>query len=78
MKDGKWTYQSEVGTIAREEDYKKGKLHGTTTLYYPSTKVLSVANYRYGRPDGNWYYYSSKGTLEKKMVFKNGLKVKQE
>lgn len=71
---GQWKYyhqaSKEVMTI---ENYKKGKLEGLRSVFYPSTKIAEETNYSNGIKNGKYRKYSEKdGVILEDSNYKNG------
>ncbi len=60
------------GKLQAERTYQNGLLNGTTTYYYPSSKVRRVRNYAEGKLNGIASDYFENGTLQAQRTFQNG------
>jgi len=72
--EGKWIYYHEASKeIMTIEIYKKGKLDGLRSVFYPSTKTAEEANYINGLKQGKYKKYSEKdGVVLEDSNYKNG------
>jgi antitoxin component YwqK of YwqJK toxin-antitoxin module len=81
---GTWTYYYETGGINRVQNFKKGKLSGTSLSYYTNAKLQSSCTYKIVKdrrkskvqsvPDGDWIFYDKNGKEMSRMTYKNGVK----
>jgi antitoxin component YwqK of YwqJK toxin-antitoxin module len=73
LREGQWKYYHKASkTIMTSESYKKGKLDGVRTVYYPSGKVVDETIYKNGLKEGVYKKYSEKGIVLENSFFKNG------
>lgn len=72
--EGKWKYYHESSKeIMTIENYKKGKLEGLRSVFYPSTKIAEETNYVNGIKNGKYRKYSEKdGVILEDSNYKNG------
>jgi antitoxin component YwqK of YwqJK toxin-antitoxin module len=73
LREGQWKYYHKASkAIMTLENYKKGKLEGIRTVYYPSGKVVDEINYKNGLKEGVYKKYSENGIVLENSFFKNG------
>jgi antitoxin component YwqK of YwqJK toxin-antitoxin module len=73
LREGQWKYYHKASkAIMTLENYKKGKLEGTRTVYYPSGKVVDEMFYKNGLKEGVYKKYSENGIVLENSFFKNG------
>lgn len=73
MREGQWKYYHKASkSIMTLENYKKGKLEGVRTVYYPSGKIVDETIYKNGLKEGVYKKYSEKGIVLENSFFKNG------
>ncbi|PWA07103.1 toxin-antitoxin system YwqK family antitoxin [Flavobacterium laiguense] len=73
LHEGQWKYYHKASkAIMTLENYKKGKLGGTRTVYYPSGKVVDEVIYKNGLKEGVYKKYSENGIVLENSFFKNG------
>lgn len=73
LREGIWKYYHKASKqIMTLENYKKGKLDGVRTVYYPTGKVVEETIYKNGLKDGDYKKYSEKGIVLESTFFKNG------
>lgn len=73
LREGEWKYYHKASkTIMTLENYKKGKLEGTLTVYYPSGKIVDETIYKNGLKEGAYKKYSEAGIVLENSFFKNG------
>lgn len=72
--EGKWIYYHQASKeIMTIENYKKGKLEGLRSVFYPSTKIAEEANFVHGIKQGNYKKYSEKASvILEESNYKNG------
>jgi len=78
-KDSTWSFYGERGHLGLVENYNKGKLHGTRTVFYvpenlkDTTKRISqVSNYSNGELDGEFVEYFDNGVLKHSSKYVKG------
>ncbi|WP_269222191.1 hypothetical protein [Flavobacterium sp. IMCC34518] len=72
-REGPWKYYHKSSkSIMTLENYKKGKLEGIRTVYYPSGKIVDETIYKNGLKEGVYKKYSEKGIVLESSFFKNG------
>ena len=72
LREGPWKYYHKASkTIMTLEHYKKGKLDGIRTVYYPSGKIVDETIYKNGVKDGIYKKYSESGIVLESSFFKN-------
>lgn len=72
LREGLWKYYHKASkTVMTLENYKKGKLDGTRTVYYASGKIVDETNYKNGLKDGVYKKYSEAGVVLESSFFKN-------
>lgn len=73
LREGQWKYYHKNSKVIMTlENYKKGKLEGTRTVYYPSGKVVDEINYQNGLKEGPYKKYSENGIVLENTFFING------
>ena len=60
--------------MAKESNWKHGKLHGITRRWHSNGKIEKAESYLDGKKHGFSKYYSYQGIIEKKVHYKNGKK----
>lgn len=71
LREGQWKYyHKESKVIMTLENYKKGKLEGVRTVYYPSGKIADETIYKNGLKEGVYKKYSEKGIVLENSFFK--------
>jgi antitoxin component YwqK of YwqJK toxin-antitoxin module len=64
--DGEWKFFSEGGLLTKINHYKKGKLNGLSTEYYPSGNIHTQIHYQDGLREGNFeIFYDDKHVMQK-------------
>lgn len=62
--EGKWIYYHQASKeIMTIENYKKGKLEGLRSVFYPSKKIAEEANFVFGVKEGKYKKYSEKDNV---------------
>ena len=46
LKDSTWNYYNRAGALIMSEDYKSGKLHGTTKTYYSEGPIYEIKSWK--------------------------------
>lgn len=70
--DGEWKYYHKASKVLMiTENYKKGKLEGLRTVFYPNSKVAEEIFYKNGLKDGVYKKYGQNGILLEQTIFKN-------
>lgn len=73
LREGPWKYYHKSSkSIMTLENYKKGKLEGVRTVYYPSGKIVDETIYKNGLKEGIYKKYSESGIVLENSFFKNG------
>lgn len=73
MYEGEWKYYHQNATsIMTLENYKKGKLQGLRTVYYPDGTIAEETNYNNGIKEGAYKKYTVKGVVLEETNYKNG------
>jgi antitoxin component YwqK of YwqJK toxin-antitoxin module len=79
LKDSIWDFYGPSGRKSTQESYKKGKLHGTYTIYYvpedindKSLKASYVANYVDGLKEGLVMEYFDTGVIKSRTPYIKG------
>jgi antitoxin component YwqK of YwqJK toxin-antitoxin module len=71
LHEGQWKYyHKESKVIMTLENYKKGKLEGVRTVYYPNGKIADETIYKNGLKEGVYKKYSEKGIVLENSFFK--------
>ncbi len=65
------------GMLASEENYVNGIAEGRSTIYFPSGKKELEGNMVRGERDGTWLHFNNDGSLHVKLIYKNGVLVKE-
>lgn len=78
-KDGVWqAYHPGGRIIAVENEYKNGKLHGTSRQFDRKGKIIQLSTYKNGLLHGPMKFYNEKGKITKEFNFKYGQKVSNQ
>jgi antitoxin component YwqK of YwqJK toxin-antitoxin module len=73
LREGQWKYyHKETKVIMTLENYKKGKLEGIRTVYYPNGKIVDEVLFKNGLKEGVYKKYSENGIVLENSFFKNG------
>jgi len=71
-REGEWKYYHKASKVLMtSENYKKGKLDGQRTVYYPNAKVAEEMAYKNGLREGNYKRYGQNGILLEDAMYKN-------
>jgi antitoxin component YwqK of YwqJK toxin-antitoxin module len=71
--EGEWKYYHEDSKVIMTlENYKKGKLDGLRTVFYPSAKIADKTNYVNGIKQGLYLKYSENGIVLEEVNYNNG------
>jgi len=71
--EGQWTYYHKGSkTVMAVENYKKGKLDGKRSVFYPDGKPAEETIYKNGLREGIYKKYAEKGAVLEEAVYKNG------
>lgn len=71
-REGEWKYYHKASKVVMTlENYKKGKLEGLRTVYYPNAKIAEEMNYINGSKEGIYKKYGQNGTLLEQTTYKN-------
>lgn len=62
----------ESGKLKAENNYKDGKLVGTSKFYFESGQLREEMNYKNGKLDGRYRNYYTTGSLGGEWYYKNG------
>lgn len=70
--EGEWKYYHQASQVVMTiENYRKGKLEGLRSVYYPNGKIAEETNYKNNLKDGTYKKYSENGTLLEESVYTN-------
>lgn len=70
--EGEWKYYHQASkTVMTVEHYKRGKLEGLRSVYYPSGKIAEEINYRSNAKDGSYKSFSENGIVLEESIYKN-------
>lgn len=70
--EGNWKYYHYASSsIMTEETYKKGKLEGVRTVYFPNGKIAEQINYVNNLKQGVYKKFSENGIVLEEAIFKN-------
>lgn len=70
--EGNWKYYHYASSsIMTEETYKKGKLEGVRTVYFPNGKIAEQINYANNLKQGVYKKFSENGVVLEEAIFKN-------
>ena len=73
LHEGQWKYYHEASKeVMTIENYKKGKLNGLRSVFYPSGKIAETVNYLNDVKQGPYKKYSEKGIVLEEAVYKDG------
>ncbi|WP_343697401.1 hypothetical protein [Flavobacterium sp.] len=71
-REGVWKYYHKASKILMtSETYKKGKLDGVRTVYYPNEKVAEEMTYVNGSREGKYRKLGQNGVIQEESVYKN-------
>ena len=71
--EGLWVYYHKGSTIIMtSENYKNGKLNGTKTVNFKSSKPAEISNYKNGILDGVYIKYDESGVALEESFYING------
>jgi antitoxin component YwqK of YwqJK toxin-antitoxin module len=71
--EGVWKYYHENSkVIMTTENYAKGKLDGTRSVFYPNAKIAEETNYAKGVKNGSYKKYSAEGVVLEESNYKDG------
>lgn len=71
-REGEWKYYHKASKVLMtSETYKKGKLQGLRTVYYPNAQVAEEMTYVNGLKEGNYKKLGQNGTIQEQSIFKN-------
>lgn len=71
--EGVWKYYHENSkVIMTTENYAKGKLDGTRSVFYPNAKIAEETNYLKGVKNGPYKKYSAEGVVLEESNYKDG------
>ena len=72
LNDGVWNYYHKGSKqLMTVEQYKKGKLEGVRTVYFPSGKIAEETTYKNGLREGVYKVYLENGVVAEESFFKN-------
>lgn len=72
-RNGKWVYYFKDGkTIISEENYDKGILNGTSSIFYKTGKTAEILNYIDGKLDGSVKRFADNGVLIDDLIYSKG------
>ena len=63
LRDGKWNYWYQNGTLWSEGFFKNGKSDGKRTTYYENGKIRYEGTYKEETRIGIWRFYDEQGKL---------------
>lgn len=70
--DGEWKYYHQASpAIMTIENYKKGKLNGLRSVFYPNGKIAEEMNYKDGIKEGFYKRYAENGNVLEQLNYKN-------
>ena len=73
LSEGLWIYYHKSSTvIMTSENYKNGKLNGTKTVNFKSSKPAEISNYKNGILDGVYIKYDESGVALEESFYVNG------
>ena len=71
--EGQWKYYHENSKVLMTlEQYVKGKLEGTRSVFYPDAKIAEETNYTHGVKNGPYKKYTTNGVVLEESNYKNG------
>ena len=71
--EGVWKYYHENSKVVMTtENYAKGKLVGTRSVFYPNAKIAEETNYSSGVKNGPYKKYSAEGIVLEESNYKDG------
>ena len=73
LHEGEWKYYHEASkVIMTKEFYKKGKLNGLKSIYFPSGKIAEESNYVNNVREGKYKKYTEDGIALEESIYKKG------
>ncbi|MWB96679.1 hypothetical protein GON26_20135 [Flavobacterium sp. GA093] len=70
--EGEWKYYHKASKVVMTlENYKKGKLEGLRTVYYPDAKIAEELTYKNGLKEGIYKKTGQNGILLEQSTYKN-------
>jgi antitoxin component YwqK of YwqJK toxin-antitoxin module len=72
LRDGKWKYFYDDGTLLFEGNYIQGNPDGTHKYYYPNGQLKEEQNYANGIPSKNWKRFDEEGNLIVTITYVDG------
>ncbi len=73
LHEGEWIYYHENSpTVMTRENYKKGKLDGLRSVYFPNGKIAEEIQYKNGVRHGPYKKYTPTGIVLEETTYKNG------
>jgi antitoxin component YwqK of YwqJK toxin-antitoxin module len=73
-KDSVWSYYSYYEkNLQTRENYKNGKKHGKTLVYYESGQVYDETQWENGKLQGEWSQYFQNGNLKMRAYYENDM-----
>ena len=71
-REGEWKYYHKASKVLMTvENYKKGKLEGLRTIYYPNAQIAEEMIYKNGLKEGPYKKLGQDGTLLEESYFQN-------
>ncbi len=77
-KNGRWLKYFPDGKISTSGTYVNDTLQGPFRVYDINGKLLMQGQYKNALQEGVWMTYDSLGVIQKKVIFHNGIPVKQK
>ncbi|MDR7370771.1 hypothetical protein [Flavobacterium aquidurense] len=72
VREGEWKYYHKASTVVMTlENYKKGKLEGLRSVFYPNAKIAEEITYKNGLKEGIYKKYGQNGILLEQTTYKN-------
>ena len=70
--EGQWRYYHKASTVVMTiENYSKGNLEGTRSVYYPNGKIAEETNYKANQKNGSYKRYTESGIIIEESNYKN-------
>ena len=70
--EGPWKYYHKASTVVMTlENYEKGQLTGTRTVYYPNGNIAEEVMYAKNKKNGSCKIYSENGIVLEETIYKN-------
>ena len=74
LKDSTWNYYNRDSILILSEEYRKGKLNGTSQNFYNDGTLHEIKHYKNGLLDGVWKQFFIDGSLKAEANYKDGLR----